>query len=526
MKHVNLITLLCCVFILSSCSNQDTATSQPTTVEPNPRIDLQATRLVQSTQIAVQNSEKSSPTQVAISEGSPTPNPSPTHSQLAKERYVDKEFGVSLTLPLGWQVEKSDPTERKITGGGINNLESGFVLWNQNHVGLTKPSKFNDLISWTLRNVMPRGDLVSQEIYEIEGGHLVGKLIGNYDQGRRAVLYLVYAGDRNVPSSSFLLALFSRPIDKLNEYDVLVDQSIRSIRLTVKPSIPYKLVPFDYQLSVAKEGWREGSIEVAFENISDDMTFGQFKLPCNKGMFVETKEGPKYAAQLAKRFYNIRNTIIINDPIEVPATNGPIPTGFRFRGIGSVGNFASYLILWRSAEAATPVRIGFMGCPEVTIDLPTEQNKLIGFPYDAPSKQVESFAALKGVKVIPQPTGITAMYTGQCFYEKSGFSSEHEWYSLEIQISNGDKFNEQTATLRQPLSFFYGSGEVNFYRWPTFGSQDLGGNVRVGPGQTVMVYVSVRGAAPGDTQSQTITLIWSDANSLASYNAYHTRDCK
>ena len=196
--------------------------------------------------------------------------------------------------------------------------------------------------------------------------------------------------------------------------------------------VPMALIPFDYSLTDIGNGWSEGVLSLAVENISDqhfslgsigaEWIYRSFEL--NLGpVIVETVEGPTYEAE---------NTITLT-------LHGPIPPGYRVKSTyyTSQGIDDRIRLYWKSATIATPSRIHFEEYPEFSFDLPMQGDPGPKFPVEDPDV-IHSTSDIEGE--ILELGSMEMEFTGNCGFGLNRGNRSPGPLEFEVNLSNGDPY--------------------------------------------------------------------------------------
>ena len=259
---------------------------------------------------------------------------------------------------------------------------------------------------------------------------------------------------------------------------------------------PFKIVPYNYSLVDAENGWKKGEVYLAFENATNtniDLSIAhQFQYQSSKyEWIIETAEGVTYPAQLYQWGMGVPE-------IELPF-EGVIPLGFRFT---KYEKFYENILLWQSASAATPTKATVKDHPEISFNFP-QQNQTIPFPFEAPPSNLISISSWANKELYNQPNEIQINFTGQCgnlFYFRPDYNNSMDNLELvrtlylEVQVTNHDKFNQHTADLSIPYMIFERDGFIKWYQEEYYitelpNEDGQFGSIVVGPDQNKTGYL-------------------------------------
>ncbi len=217
--------------------------------------------------------------------------------------------------------------------------------------------------------------------------------------------------------------------------------------------------------------------------------------------------------------------------IELPP-EGVILPGFRFT---KYENFYENILLWQSASAATPTKAIVKDHPEISFDLP-QQNQTIPFPFEAPPANLISISSWANKDVFNQPNEIQITFTGQCgnlFYFRPDYNRQMDNLQLartvyiEVQVTNHDKFNQHKADLSIPYMIFERDGFIRwanniFYQSEIPSQYGESGSIEVGPDQSLLGYFNLIGGAwELKDDPLPIIMIWNGQE----YQVFDTASC-
>ncbi len=346
-----------------------------------------------------------------------------------------------------------------------------------------------------------------------------------------ALLCSILIGACSVPSNNL-----SNDIDVVEEDSSTETQIIENDLITVEPQFvtatPFPtqtkketlaIIPFNYQLKDAGDGWNEGSISIAFENRDDfifytefaeasDVIWNPYFSEADGNPILETNEGIEYPVSL------ITSTGSINKI--------KIPPGFRFADTGRTTQ-----ISWKSASAATPKRIVFKNNPELSFDIPSNQNEFINFPYDSPPVPIKSFSSLKDVYLVNDANGISAKFTGRCGnsfwfnpHEATNFENGNTMF-LEITSINNNQFDDVESVYDYPYSYtIFGEDGLVEYQDHFGHTPYVSNSIELGPAQSATIYVPIANEnefVRFDPKSAIVVIF-----TAAGYDVYEVGECQ
>lgn len=300
-----------------------------------------------------------------------------------------------------------------------------------------------------------------------------------------------------VPSESPVQVITEEPAQNnpLVQPSTTPESSLPEPTPTQSTVFPFKVVPYNYSLVDADDGWKKGEVYLAFENATNtniDLSVAyQFQFQSSKyEWIIETAEGVTYPAQLYQWGMGV-------PAIELPF-EGVLPPGFRFT---KYENFYDNILLWQSANAATPTKVTVKDHPEISFDLP-QQNQTIPFPFDAQPSNLISISSWANKDLFNQPNEVQITFTGRCgnlFYFRPDYQSM--WQTprslyIEVQVTNHDKFNQHTANLSLPFMIFERDGFIRwtsnvFYQSEIPSEYGESGSIEVGPDQNLLGYLLI-----------------------------------
>lgn len=286
------------------------------------------------------------------------------------------------------------------------------------------------------------------------------------------------------------------------------------------------LVPFDYTLKDAGDGWMDGSVTLAFENktkkaiILENLVF-DFK----NGILLETNEGTTYPITL------VQETSIGIETTQLYFGRMIIPPGFRFYR-ETFGPGTWFYLYWQSAVAATPKRITFPDYPELDFDLPASQETNLEFPFTSAPATIDSIAGLEGSVLVNNPQGVISTFTGRCgdvFFFNPGADPFYDDWLIEFTSTNNDAFQEQTGVYDFTVSAFSRTGDITFgnvyYKYDlNTGTSGYFQEIVLGPGQNQTGYLVISGPLyyPIYHNLPPIVVKWVNENS---YKVYDLSEC-
>lgn len=240
---------------------------------------------------------------------------------------------------------------------------------------------------------------------------------------------------------------------------------------TQVPATPKaKLLAYNYTLKDAGDGWNNGTLQLAFGNVSKELVGGE-KIVLTGGN-VETQEGKTYPVKLYYYDPGGLGANIETQNIDFSELPKVVPPNFRWTK-SFQGHPVTYSIQFRAAVAAHPLRIVFSSRPDLGIDLNSVPQSL-RFPADGTVlSATKPLSALAGKVLADDPRGLLVTLDG------TGFQ-EGQRLQLRYTAVNRDKLDSHKANIDKSfLSYFYWDGAVSPEIPQT--STEL---VEVGPGQT------------------------------------------
>jgi hypothetical protein len=256
--------------------------------------------------------------------------------------------------------------------------------------------------------------------------------------------------------------------------------SITPIAALTPTPIPQlmKLVGYNYQLKDVGDGWNEGRLSIALENISDQV-IGNIHIDAGDAI-VETKESKSYPISLYRLNSNTSDGSPVQD-IDFGTMPKVIPPHFRWTRVGRAGELiGQYYVKFRAATAAHPTRIVFPRMTNLSIDLANAAQTSLAFPADASAFTAKPISALAGKVLNDDPDALQVTLDG------TGAVSD-QTVQLRYTVLNRDKLDAHTTTVAFPIqAFFFADGAV----WsvpPNTTSE----SITVGPGQTAKKTLSL-----------------------------------
>jgi hypothetical protein len=259
---------------------------------------------------------------------------------------------------------------------------------------------------------------------------------------------------------------------------------------TQQPPPKLMLIPFNYVIQDAGEGWNDVTVSIASENTGDpavsplclitrvgltqmDTDFlNQHCLDARRVTIntteVETREGKTYTASDGWGF----NGVQFNNP-KIPSPPGfPFDTGVK--------------VTFRVAKAAHPIRLVIKPAsdqdyPDIFISLENISNEIPA--PDLSHYQVKPISDLANLPLLDVPGKLKVAFSGNCFHGSvSGFSDKAT--HLPYSIINANQLDEEKDNVDFYLISYYPSGILE-YQYISFGDRE----VKAGPGQTVSLEV-------------------------------------
>ncbi|MBI5032514.1 MAG: hypothetical protein HZB51_18470 [Chloroflexi bacterium] len=243
----------------------------------------------------------------------------------------------------------------------------------------------------------------------------------------------------------------------------------------IPPSV--KLIGYNYKLKDVGDGWNEGRLSIALENISDQLV-GNIRID-TRDVMVETKEDKTYPVTLY-RLYTESSEGSPAQEIDFSGLPKVIPPHFRWTRVGRSGEqLGQYYLKFRAAIVAHPTRIVFPRQAGYSIDLTTAQAAAT-FPADASALTAKPLTALTGKVLTDEPNKLLVTLDG------TGVVTD-QTAQLRYTVVNRDKLDAHTATVAVSiLAFYFGDGAV----WP-LPVNSPSDSVTAGPGQTVKKTLSL-----------------------------------
>lgn len=246
-----------------------------------------------------------------------------------------------------------------------------------------------------------------------------------------------------------------------------------------------KLLAYGYKIKDVGEGWSEGLVRLAFENIADEYIGGE-KIDAT-GITLETQEGKTYLATL----YQVQATNIETQVKEIDFSKLPpvIPPHFRWTRFGISGDLVKYTakaatydlgigeyyVRFRPATAAHPTRVVFPKRPDWKIDLSTATQPTLAFPAEASFLTAKPLSALAGRVLVDEPEKLKVTLDGT-----GGFAAGAQDIQLKYTIVNRDKLDAHSANAELPVrALFFADGAVKLS-----GLDMTIKSLQAGPGQT------------------------------------------
>jgi len=290
------------------------------------------------------------------------------------------------------------------------------------------------------------------------------------------------------------------------------------------------LIPYNYQMNDVGGGWNSGRVNIAIANMTNEII--RFKYIIFSGIIIETKEGQTYNAQIdmtstvgweyAGGLSALTDNTLGYESLIIPGT--------QFSKLVASVPPLEYSISWRSATAATPIKVVFNDFPDLSFNLPNEKGGELSFPFITTPISIQSVDALKGVKIQLDNEKIEANFTGMCHKQES--TSYSNLYLIEFSIKNEDAFQESTFTSLGINSVMYlENGGYGYYNDPIYPESRenihrLSNNQGfiIGPGQNAITFIiggEIRGGRDEYSGKVYSALIWPDG----SYSFYDLTSC-
>lgn len=250
------------------------------------------------------------------------------------------------------------------------------------------------------------------------------------------------------------------------------------------------IIVFNYQAKDVGEGWKEGTVRLAFENTSDrplpaqclifqkqkeESSWGWSESPCTQvhqvvitDLYIETREGKTYPAEPPSA--EVRLGAVGADP------RYTIPPGFPFQHIYRGWGVSFDTISFRFAQAAHPTRLVLQretGEP-IILDL-TSAPQTVPTP-DLSRYTVQPISELAQRAIVDIPGKVKFSFDGQCYHQHiSGFYQGG--IVLPWTLVNYNQFEAEKVDPDFPYAVYYPEGILNYDELLSF-------EWEVGPGQT------------------------------------------
>ena len=274
--------------------------------------------------------------------------------------------------------------------------------------------------------------------------------------------------------------------------------------------------PFGYVTKDAEEGWKEGSVNFAFENISDKPASplclvtnpkadeSTVVFVCGKAdpvriseIQVETQEGKTYPATTASSAYAFSR-------IEFPT-----PPGFPF--INVYGGEVTTRVNFRFAQAAHPIRVVMkmapgQNLPDIVLSLENVPEKI---PAPNLSRyQIKPIKELAAKHLMDETNTLEMAFDGNCIYGGiSGFAERGT--TIPYTLTNKDKLDQKVGIIDFKSAAYYPEGVLNYDITPH--------DIRLGPDQTEQSYVLLLDIGRSEDSPATHLVVYEQDGSLTVY---------
>lgn len=274
--------------------------------------------------------------------------------------------------------------------------------------------------------------------------------------------------------------------------------------------------PFGYVTKDAEDGWKEGSVNFAFENISDKPASplclvtnpkadeSTVVFVCGKAdpvriseIQVETQEGKTYPATTASSAYAFSR-------IEFPT-----PPGFPF--INVYGGEVTTRVNFRFAQAAHPIRVVMkmapgQNLPDIVLSLENVPEKI---PAPNLSRyQIKPIKELAAKHLMDETNTLEMAFDGNCIYGGiSGFAERGT--TIPYTLTNKDKLDQKVGIIDFKSAAYYPEGVLNYDITPH--------DIRLGPGQTEQSYVLLIDIGRSEDSPATHLVVYEQDGSLTVY---------
>lgn len=275
------------------------------------------------------------------------------------------------------------------------------------------------------------------------------------------------------------------------------------------------MIGYNYTLTDVGDGWNEGKVYLAFENISGEFVGGE-DVDISGGI-VETQEGKSYPTEWRSQAEFAGGPASGFDFFSgIPKI---VPPHFRWTQVylHGVGNTPEVFFLkFRSAVAAHPLRIVFPSRPDLNLDLASSQLSL-AFPAESSIlSSAKPISALAGKVLADDPAGLRVTLNGTGFYNVNGYLGLFLGYT----VTNNDKLDSHKISVTSPfMAYFDQEGLVNTFlqegglNYETF-------SFEAGPGQskTDVVQLGYREATLASTCNPGVYAPIKEGNQYVLYN--------
>jgi hypothetical protein len=240
------------------------------------------------------------------------------------------------------------------------------------------------------------------------------------------------------------------------------------------------LIPYNYRETVLGDGWNGGSLDIAFENISDHYVMANdINRIINNGLqgaSVETLEG---------KTYSVGVNIIYHWDGDLPTI---LPTGYLVKSaVIELYGWSIGGISFKFAQAAHPTRVVFPSHPEWDIDLTTVPDLSVFNSF--PEENLKSIDSLNGRVIVDQPQQLNVSISNIDYTRGDNSGNTFISIILELTGKNLDQLDDLNTSIdfpfievlapngsiylnfEQPVGFVMGPGQEykNTYRIFGFG---------------------------------------------------------
>jgi len=239
-----------------------------------------------------------------------------------------------------------------------------------------------------------------------------------------------------------------------------------------QPTPAVKLLAYNYEIKDVGNGWNEGTLNFAFENITNGLIAGRSYWLADAT--VETQEGKSYPLTLFQ--YNWPGDPLKLEELDFSFIPEIIPPGFRWQN-------SKVWLSFRAAAAAHPTRIVFPHEPQFTINLAEAATPPPAFPAEAATlASAKPLSTLKDRVLLDQPGGLKVTLDGTA-------TRTDQTVQLNYTVVNSDKLDERKGTAPGlPIRGYFigGNDDTSFAAPGDIEPESIGEwSFSAGPGQTV-----------------------------------------